>query len=55
MFNRAELKQQAKDLMKDRFFQMFLVCLLGGLLCGQSVDISFNVESSQTEILLLDM
>lgn len=54
MFNRAELKQQAKDLMKDRFVQMFLVCLLGGLLCGQSLKINFNVESSQAEILLLD-
>lgn len=54
MFNRAELKQQAKDLMKDRFLQMFLICLLGGILCGQSFEVNFNIENSQTEILLLD-
>ncbi len=45
MFNRSELKQQAKDLMKNHFLQMFLVCLIWGLFAGELISIEFSVDS----------
>lgn len=45
MFNRSELKQQAKDLMKKHFPQMFLVCLIWGLVAGDLISIDFSVDT----------
>ena len=45
MFVRSELKQQAKDLMKDHFPQMFLVCLIAGFFSGELINIDFIFEA----------
>lgn len=50
MFVRSELKQQAKDLMKNHFPQMFLVCLIGGLIAGEFFDVNFNVDTGLIQV-----
>ena len=50
MFVRSELKQQAKDLMKDHFPQMFLVCLIAGLFTGELINIDINFDSQMIQV-----
>ena len=50
MFVRSELKQQAKDLMKDHFPQMFLVCLLAGFFTGELINIDFNFDAQMIQV-----
>jgi uncharacterized membrane protein len=50
MFVRSELKQQAKDLMKDHFPQMFLVTLIAGLFTGDLINVDFNFDSQMIQI-----
>ncbi len=50
MFVRSELKQQAKDLMKDHFPQMFLVALIAGLFTGDLVNIDFSFDSQMIQV-----
>ena len=50
VFVRSELKQQAKDLMKNHFPQMFLVCLIGGLIAGEFFDVNFNVDTGSIQV-----
>ena len=45
MFVRSELKQQARELMKKHFPQMFLVCLIAGVFTGDLISIDINFES----------
>ena len=50
MFVRSELKQQAKDLMKDHFPQMFLVCLIAGFFTGELINIDFNFDAQMIQV-----
>ena len=50
MFVRSELKQQAKDLMKDHFPQMFLVTLIAGLFTGDLINVDFKFDTEMIQV-----
>ena len=50
MFVRSELKQQAKDLMKDHFPQMFLVTLIAGLFTGDLINVDFKFDTQMIQV-----
>lgn len=52
MFNRIELKEQAKALLKDKFLILFLGCLIYSILSGDIVSIKHNSEFHTATITL---
>lgn len=52
MFNRSELKEQAKALLKDKFLILFLGCLIYSILSGDIVSIKHNSEFHTATITL---
>lgn len=47
MFVRAELKSQAKAIMRDKYFQMVLVCLISSFLTVSMLDVTIDVEQKE--------
>jgi len=52
MFVRAELKNQAKQIMRTRYFLMVLVCLIASFVAGSMIELNFDLEA-QTAVLYL--
>ena len=44
MWNRQQVKEQAKQIMKRNYWKMFLVTLIAGILCAEYVDLIQVVE-----------
>ena len=44
MWNRQQVKEQAKQIMKRNYWKMFLVTLITGILCAEYVDLIQAVE-----------
>ena len=44
MWNRQQVKEQAKQIMKRNYWKMFLVTLIAGILCAEYVDLIQAVE-----------
>ena len=52
MFVRAELKKQAKAIMKDKYFHMLLVCLIASFLTVSVMDVTIDVETESAVLTL---
>lgn len=48
--NRVLVKQQAKDIIKGKFFYLFLVALIVNILSGVSFNIDFNLNNNNFEL-----
>ena len=44
MWNRQQVKEQAKQIMKRNYWKMFVVTLIAGILCAEYVDLIQAVE-----------
>lgn len=54
MFVRAELKNQAKQIMRKRFFSMMLVCLIASFVTGLMIELSLDTETETAILYLFD-
>lgn len=54
MFVRAELKKQAKAIMKDKYFHMLLVCLIASFLTVSVMDVTIDVETESAVLTLFN-
>lgn len=52
MFVRSELKSQAKAIMRSKYFQMVLVCLIASFLTVSMLDISIDTEEKRAVMTL---
>ena len=52
MFVRKELKTQAKEIIKRKYFVMVLICLIAAFLGSSIIDLDVNVEA-ETSIIYL--
>ena len=55
MFVRSELKSQAKEIVKRKYFTMVLVCLISMFLSASMINVQYNIDNETALIYLFEM
>ena len=52
MWNRQQVKEQAKQIMKRNYWKMFVVTLITGILCAEYVTVIQEVQGFVPDVVL---